>query len=85
MLHTSFLKIGEIDALINSFNSAVTEAANNILGKHRPAKKPWVTDNIPNLCDKRRELKHMRNMTEGAKLYRQQVIKGTKKSKGDMD
>ena len=34
----------EIDVLINSFNTAVTETANNILGKHRPAKKPWVTD-----------------------------------------
>ena len=41
----------DIDALINSFNSAVTETANNILGKHRPA-KPWVTDNILKLCDK---------------------------------
>ena len=30
----------EIDALINSFNTAVRETANNILGKHRPAKKP---------------------------------------------
>ena len=29
----------EIDALINSFNTAVTETANNILGKHPPAKK----------------------------------------------
>ena len=34
-----------IDALINSFNTAMIETANNILGKHRPAKKPWVTDN----------------------------------------
>ena len=32
----------EIDALIKCFKTA-----NNILGKHRPAKKPWVTDNIP--------------------------------------
>ena len=47
----------EIDALINSFNTAVTDTANNILGKHRPAKKPLVTDNILKLCDKRRELK----------------------------
>ena len=34
----------KIDALTNSFNTAVTETANNILGKHRPAKKPWVTE-----------------------------------------
>ena len=46
----------EIDALINSFNTAVTETANNIFGKHRPGKKPWITDNILKLCDKWREL-----------------------------
>ena len=59
------------DALINIFNTAVTETANNILGKHRPAKKPWVTDNILKLCDKRRELRQKKNTTEGAKLYRE--------------
>ena len=74
----------DIDALINSFNTAVTETANNILGKHRPAKKPWVTDNVLKLCDKRRELKQKKNTTEGAKLYReanQQVKKGMRKAK----
>ena len=54
------------DALINSFNTAVTETANNILGKHRPANEPWVTDNILKLYDKRRELKQKKNTTEGA-------------------
>ena len=69
---------------MNSFNTAVTETANNILGKHRPVKKPWVTRNILKLCDKRRELKQMKNTTEGAKLYReanQQVKKGMRKAK----
>ena len=46
----------ETEALINSFNTVVTETA-NILSKHQPAKKPWVTDNIRKLCDKCRELK----------------------------
>ena len=72
------------DALINSFNTAVTETANNNLGKHRPAEKPLVTDNILKLCDKRRELKQKKSTTEGAKLYReanQQVQKGTRKAK----
>ena len=49
----------------------MTETANNILGKHRPAKKPWVTENILKLCDKQRELKQKKNATEGAKLYRE--------------
>ena len=74
----------DIDVLINSFNTAVTETANNILGKHRPAKKPWVTDNTLKLCDKRRELKQKKNTTEGAKLYReakQQVKKAREKQR----
>ena len=74
----------EIDALINSFNTALTETDNSILGKHRPAKKPWVTDNILKLCDKRRELKQKKNTTGCAKLYRetnQQVKKGMRKTK----
>ena len=78
----------EIDTLINSFNTALSETANNILGKHRPAKKPWVTDSILKLCDKQRELKQKKNMTEGAKLYReanQQVKEGMRKANGDMD
>ena len=68
----------EIDALINSFKTAVTERANSILGKLRPAKKPWVTDNLLKLYNKRRELKPKKNTTEGSKLYReanQQVTK----------
>ncbi|XP_011670813.2 craniofacial development protein 2-like [Strongylocentrotus purpuratus] len=44
----------EIDTLINRFNTAVTETASDILGKHRPTKKPWVTVDILKLCDKRR-------------------------------
>ena len=61
----------EIGALIKSFNTAVTETAYNIFGKHWPAKKPWVTDNILKLCSKWRELKQQKNMTEVAKLYRE--------------
>ena len=56
----------EIDALINSFNTALTETA-NIHCKHRPAKKPWVTFNILKLCDKRRQLKQTKKTTEGGK------------------
>ena len=41
----------EINALINNFSKAVTETVNNILVKHRTAKKPWVTDNILKLCE----------------------------------
>ena len=42
----------EVDTLISSLNTAVTETANDILGKHRRTKKPWVTDDTLKLCDK---------------------------------
>ena len=72
------------DALINSFNTVVTDTANNILDKHRSAKKPWVTDNILKLCDKRRELKQKKNTNDGVNLYReanQQVQTGMRRAK----
>ena len=46
-----------IDSMITTFNSAVTETASEILGKHRQQKKPWITAEILDLCDKRRELR----------------------------
>ena len=42
----------DIDSMIITFNTAVTETASEILGKHRQKKKPWVTAEILDLCDK---------------------------------
>ena len=44
--------------LTDTFNTAVTDTANEILGKYRPVKKPWVT---LDLCAKRRKLKNKKN------------------------
>ena len=44
----------DIDSMITTFNTAVTETA---LGKHRQKKKPWITAEILDLCNKRRELR----------------------------
>ena len=41
-----------IDKMIDTFNIAVTQTANEILGKHRRPKKSWVTTDILDLCDK---------------------------------
>ena len=60
----------DIDMIVNTFNTEVTDTANEILGKHRTVKKPWVTNDVLDLCDKRRELKKKKNVTEGAKEYR---------------
>ena len=46
----------DLDSMIITLNTAMTETASEILGKHRQKKKPWVTGDILDLCDKRGEL-----------------------------
>ena len=46
----------DIDSMITTFNTAVTETASEILGKHRQKKKHWITADSLDLCYKRREL-----------------------------
>ncbi len=54
---------------IDTFNTSVTETASEILGKNRTVKEPWVTANLLDLCDKRRELKKKMKEPEGAQQY----------------
>ena len=59
--------IGLIDEDMNidtTYNTAVTDAACEILGKERHRKKPWVTKDVVDVCDERRELKKMRYEAE---------------------
>ena len=44
----------DLDSMITTFNTAVTETASELLGKHRQKKKPWVTAEILYLCDRLR-------------------------------
>ena len=53
----------DMDSMITTFNTAVTETARKVLGKHRRKKKPWVTVDILDLCDKRRELREKKIRT----------------------
>ena len=61
----------DIDSMITTFNTAVTEIASEILGKHRQKKKPWITAEILDLCDKRRELRKKRFEPEGSENYKE--------------
>ena len=61
----------DIYSMITTFNTAVTETASEILGKHRQKKKPWITAEILDLCDKRRELRKKRFEPEGAAKYKE--------------
>ena len=60
----------DIESMITTLNTAVTETASEILGKHRHKKKPWITAEILDLCDKRRELRKKRLEPEGSEKYK---------------
>ncbi|XP_069992393.1 uncharacterized protein [Penaeus vannamei] len=74
----------DLGTLTNSFNKSVIDSAKEVLGKHRRVKKPWVTAEILDLCDKHRELKANRNNIQGTTQYRevnQKIKKEMKKAK----
>ena len=60
-----------INTMITNYDTAVTDAASEILGKERGRKKPWITKDVLDLCDERRALKKKRYEAEGAKQYRE--------------
>ena len=61
----------DLDSMVTHFNKAVTDTAAELLGKQRPKRKPWVTPEILDLCDQRRDLKKKRGEPEGAEDYRE--------------
>ena len=61
----------DVDSMITTFNTAVTETVREILGKHPQKKKPWITANILDLCDKRREPRKKRFLPEGSEKYKE--------------
>ena len=61
----------DLDSMVTHFNKAVTDTAAELLGKERRKRKPWVTPEILELCDQRRDLKKKRGVPEGAKDYRE--------------
>ena len=76
----------DINTMITTYNTAVTDAASEILGKERHRKKPWVTKDVLDLCDERRDLKKKQYEAEGAKEYREtnkRIQKAVKKAMED--
>ena len=57
----------DINTMITTYNTALIDAASEILGKERRRKKSWVTSDVLDLCDEKRNLKKKRYETEGAK------------------
>ena len=71
------------NTMITTYNTAVTNAASEILGEERRKKKPWVTKDVLDLCDERRDLKKQFE-AEGAKEYKEankRIQKAVKKAK----
>ena len=61
----------ELDSMVNHFNKTITDTAVELFGKQRRKRKPWVTPEILDLCDQRRDLKKKTGEPEGAKDYRE--------------
>lgn len=60
------LTLGEdLETTTTEFNKIMTETAEEILGQERRKKKPWITDNILDMCDRRRELKKQKTSARG--------------------
>ena len=57
--------------MITTSNTAVNETASEILGKHRQKKKPWITAEVHDLREKRRELRKKRFEPEGSEKYKE--------------
>ena len=74
------------ERLTANFNSVMVETATNILGFQRRKKKPWVTDEILDLCDSRKALKRSINTVDGAAEYKavnKSIRRGMIKAKED--
>ena len=74
----------DIDTLITTYNTAVTDAASEILGKELRWKRPWVTNDVLDLCDERKDLKKKWYEAEEAKEYKEanrRIQKAVKKAK----
>ena len=69
----------DIDSMITTFNTAVTETAREIVGKRQKSKQTekqtnkqkTVTAEIFDLCDKRRELRKERFEPAGSEKYKE--------------
>ena len=54
----------DINTMITTYNTALTDAASEIFGKERRRKKPWITRDVLDLYDERRNLKKQQYKAE---------------------
>ena len=56
------MKDCDLTEICSDFEQALTSSASEIIGKYRSKTQPWITDDILDLCDKRRTLKPKRKL-----------------------
>ena len=56
----------DINSLTDNIKDVLQESAAEVLGKRRKKNKPWVTEDILDLCDTRRELKKTKRVSPSA-------------------
>ena len=63
----------DLDSMVTTFNTAASETASEILGKHRQKKKTlgYCRNHLLDLCDKRRELRKKQFEPEGSEKYKE--------------
>ena len=74
----------DINTVITTYSTAVTDPTSEILGKEHCRKKPWVTRDVLDVYDEIRDLKKKRYKAEGAKEYKKAnktIWKAVKKAK----
>ena len=60
----------DINTMTDNIKEVLQETAAEVLGKEKKKNKPWVTNDILNLCDERRELKKTKNdNSEATNMY----------------
>lgn len=61
----------DVNSMTTTLNAVITKTVTEVLGKLYPQKKPWVTNELLDLCDKRRTLKKRKNCPEGPDSHRE--------------
>ena len=64
------LRDGDIDSMVTTYSTAVTDKTSEIIGKECHRKKPLVTREVLDLCDERRDLKEQKNTEKLTKGFR---------------
>ena len=69
----------DIDTMITTYNTALTDAVKEILGKERFRQKPSSIKDVLDLCDERRDMKKRRYEAKDTKAYKE-ANKGIQKA-----